>query len=194
MPIEDYLPTPESPTRPTVRVDGCRKRLRSLACWYNLRIVEFGSLCNEELARISAKLTIRFFALENDCWNAGSWNRSRGGNSSATVWGGWSTCEPDRRRELDRGRPVAPGLVLFRFGDSGWRCGLEGGGVLCEGSGPKVMFFIPSAIPLTVGLRVFGISFGELIRLRREYADSLPVVGRVDSLEDADGVCAPDGP
>lgn len=55
------------------------------------------------------------------------------------------------------------------------------------------MFFIPSAITLTVELRVVGISFGELIWLRREYVDSLPVVGRLDSLEDADGVCAPDG-
>ena len=65
--------------------------------------------------------------------------------------------------------------------------------MLCEGSGPKAMFFIPLAISLTVELRVVGISFGELIRLRGEYVGSLPVVGRLDSLEDADGVCAPDG-
>ena len=88
---------------------------------------------------------------------------------------------------------MAPELVLFGFGDSGWRCGVEGGGVLCEGSGLKAMFFIPLAISLTVELRVVGISFGELIWLRREYVDSLPVVGRLDSLEDADGVYAPDG-
>ena len=65
--------------------------------------------------------------------------------------------------------------------------------MLCEGSGLKAMFFIPLAISLTVELRVVGISFGELIWLRREYVDSLPVVGRLDSLEDADGVYAPDG-
>ena len=88
---------------------------------------------------------------------------------------------------------MAPGLVLSRFGDSGWRCGPEGGGVLCEGSGPKVMFSILLAIPLTVERRVLGISFGELIRLCREYVDSISVVGRFDSLEDADGVRAPDG-
>ena len=88
---------------------------------------------------------------------------------------------------------MVPGLVLFGFGDPGWRCGVEGGGVLCEGSGPKAMFLIPLAISLTVELRVVGISFGELIRLGREYVDSLPVVGRLDSLEDADGVCTPDG-
>lgn len=65
--------------------------------------------------------------------------------------------------------------------------------MLCEGSGLKAIFFIPLAISLTVELRVVGISFGELIWLRREYVGSLPVVGRLDSLEDADGVYAPDG-
>ena len=65
--------------------------------------------------------------------------------------------------------------------------------MLCEGSGPKAMFFIPLAISLTAEFRVVGISFGELIRLGREYVNSLPIIGRLDSLKDADGVCTPGG-
>jgi hypothetical protein len=103
------IPTPESPTRPTVRVGGHRKRANSSALWRRVLTTESGSRCRLLLPRTPASRPMRDLACVSDCWNSGAWNRSSGGASCRTSYGVWLADE-------ERLCPAPEGLGDARYG------------------------------------------------------------------------------